>query len=53
MFVELGECSQNMLSEAFWTLNIALSQFNEYFQLGSRTKIRPIKNQLGSPNNSN
>ena len=24
MFVELGECSQNMLSEAFWTSNIDL-----------------------------
>ena len=27
--------------------------FNEYFQLGSRRKVRPIKNQLGSPNTSN
>ena len=27
--------------------------FDEYFQLGSRRNIRPIKNQLGSPNTSN
>ena len=26
--------------------------FNKYFQLGSRRKVRPIKNQLGSPNTS-
>ena len=27
--------------------------FDEYFQLGSRRKVRPIKNQIGSPNTSN
>ena len=27
--------------------------FEEYFQLGSRRKVRPIKNQIGSPNTSN
>ena len=27
--------------------------FDEYFQLGSRRKVRPIKSQLGSPNTSN
>ena len=27
--------------------------FDEYFQLGSRRKVLPIKNQLGSPNTSN
>ena len=27
--------------------------FDEYFQLGSRTKFGPIKNQLASPNTSN
>ena len=27
--------------------------FNEYFQLGSRRKVGPIKNQLASPNTSN
>ena len=27
--------------------------FDEYFQLGSRRKVRPIKNQLGSSNTSN
>ena len=27
-FVELGEYSQNMLNEVFWTPNIALSQFD-------------------------
>ena len=42
-----------MLSEAFWTPNIASSQFDEYFQLGLHRKVRPIKNQLGSPNTSN
>ena len=41
MFVELGECSQNMLSEAFWTPNIASSKFDEYFQLCSRSKSSP------------
>ena len=41
MFVELGECSQNMLSEAFWTPNIAWSQFDECSQLGSRNKSVP------------
>ena len=53
MFVQQGECSQNMLSEAFWTPNIVSSQFDEYFQLGSRRKVRPIKNQLGSSNTPN
>ena len=41
MFVEQGECSQNMLSEAFWTPNTASSQFDEYSQLGSRSKSSP------------
>ena len=41
MFVEQGECSQNMLSEAFWTPNIVSSQFDEYSQLGSRGKSLP------------
>ena len=27
--------------------------FDEYFQLGSQRKVRPIKNQIGSPNTSN
>ena len=27
--------------------------FDEYFQLGSRRKVLPIKNQLASPNSSN
>ena len=27
--------------------------FDEYFQPGSRRKVRPIKNQIGSPNTSN
>ena len=27
--------------------------FDEYFELGSRRKIRPVKNQLASPNTSN
>ena len=27
--------------------------FDEYFQLGSRRKVRPIKNQQSSPNTSN
>ena len=34
-----------MLSEVFC--------FDEYFQLGSRRKVRPVKNQLASPNASN
>ena len=35
-----------MFSEAFWTPNIASSQFDEYSQLGSRTNVLPIKNGL-------
>ena len=35
-----------MMSKAFWTPNIAASQFNKYSQLGSCTNIRPIKNGL-------
>ena len=27
--------------------------FDEYFQLGSWKKVRPFKNQLGSPHTSN
>ena len=27
--------------------------FDEYFQLGSRREVRPIKNELASPNTSN
>ena len=27
--------------------------FDEYFQLGSRRKVGPVKNQLASPNTSN
>jgi len=27
--------------------------FDKYFQLGSRRKVGPIKNQLASPNTSN
>ena len=32
------QCSQNMLREAFWTPNIASLLFDEYSQLGSRSK---------------
>ena len=38
MFIKQGEYSQNMLSEAFGTPNIASLQFNEYSQLGSQNK---------------
>ena len=31
MFVELGECSQNMLSEAFWTPNTSNEVREEKF----------------------
>ena len=37
MIVQQGECSQNMLSEGI---------FDEYFQLGSRRNIRPVKNGI-------
>ena len=40
-FTELVEYSQNMLSEAFWTPNIASSQFDEKPELGSRSKGSP------------
>ena len=39
VFAELGEYSQNMLSEAFWTPNIASSQFDEKPEIGSRSKV--------------
>ena len=42
MFVELGEYSQNMLSEAFWTPNIASSQFDEYPELGSSKRTNYV-----------
>ena len=41
MLAELGEYSQNMLSEAFWTLNIDSLQFDEYPELGSQNKGSP------------
>ena len=40
-FAELDKYSQIMLSEAFLTPNIASSQFNEYPELGSRSKSSP------------
>ena len=51
MFVEMGECTQNMLSEAFCTPNIASSQFDEYYI--REANVRPVKNQLYSPNTPN
>ena len=61
MFAErLGEYSQNMLSEAFWTPNTVSSQFDGYPELGSRSKSSPNKEPamfaelfLGSTNNTN
>ena len=47
MFVELGEYSQNMLSEAFWTPDIASTNTPNYIR---EAKVRPVKNQLYSPN---
>ena len=35
MFAELDEYSKNMLSEAFWTLNVPSSQFDECPKLSS------------------
>ena len=49
----IGRMFPEHVERSFWTPNIASSQFDEYFQLGSRRKFRPIKNQLGSPNTSN
>ena len=43
MFVELGECSQNMLSEAFWTPNIASSQLDEYSELYLEQKFAQLR----------
>ena len=37
-FAELCKYSENMLSEVFWTPNIASAQFDEYPELGSRSK---------------
>ena len=42
MFPEHGE--QSFLDPKY--------SFDEYFQLGSRRKVCPIKNQLASPNTS-
>ena len=39
IFVELGECSQNMLSEAF--MDPEFDEFDEYFELYSRSKRSP------------
>ena len=50
-FVELGEYSQNMLSEDFWTPNIASSQFNDTPKYIHEAKVCPIKNQLCSQTN--
>ena len=41
------------VERSFLDPNIASSQFDEYFQLGSRRKVRPIKNHVGSLNTSN
>ena len=49
MFVEKGECSQNMLSEALWTF-VAVRRI---LPTGFAKKSSPIKSQLGSPNTSN
>ena len=40
-FAELGEYSQNMLSEGFWAPHIASSQFDKDSELGSRSKSSP------------
>ena len=53
MVAKLGECSQNMFSEAFWTPNIASLQFDEYSDYVGEAKVRPIKDQLGSTNSPN
>ena len=52
------QCSSNgaNVPRTFWAKRgepkcIASSQFDEYSQLGSRRKVRPIKNQLGSRTN--
>ena len=42
-----------MKSEAFWTPIIASSQFDEKPELYSQSKVRPVKNQLYSPNARN
>ena len=55
------QCSSNRanVSRTCWVkicgprIYIASSQFDEYFQLGSRRKVGPIKNQLGLPNTCN
>ena len=53
MFPELGEYFQSMLGEAFWTPNIASSQFDEIPNYIPEANVRPIKNQLYSPNTPN
>ena len=40
-------------SKLYFILNWPEYSFDEYFQLGSRRKVGPIKNQLASPNTSN
>ena len=41
MFTKVGKYLQNMLSEAFWTLNIALLNLDIYPELYSRSKSLP------------
>ena len=42
-----------MLSETFWTQNIASSQFDQNSNYIREAKVRPIKNQLYSLNTPN
>ena len=59
IFLHPQESSALSQSEAMIVQHVERSfldleySFDEYFQLGSRRKVGPIKNQLASPNTSN
>ena len=49
----IGRMFPEHVERSFLDPDIASSQFDEYSQLGLRRKVRPIKNQIASPNTSN
>ena len=48
-FTELGEYSQNMLSKAFWTPNIASSPFDKYPELVPKQTVAQLRTGLSPP----
>ena len=52
-FVELGKYSQNMLNEAFLDPEYSFVVVRRILRIYREAKVRPIKNQLYSPNTPN